>query len=162
MKKHTMILASAALAASFGMTSLAQAATVTKHVVSHSHIVKHKHGGTVFVNKHVNKVVHKNVYGPVYPMGPAFGAFGHVSFGGLSVSVGVPAPIFIAPPVILPPAYHYVYERVWIEPVFEDRVVGYDLCGNPIVQRVLITEGSFRTAQYRVFVNGGREFVAYL
>ena len=34
-----------------------------------------------------------------------------------------------------------VYSRVWVEPVFRTVVAGYDSCGRPVYQRVMVRAG---------------------
>jgi hypothetical protein len=51
------------------------------------------------------------------------------------------------------PIHRHVFrletERFWVEPLFESRVVGYDLCRRPIRREVLVREGfwSYRTVE---------------
>jgi hypothetical protein len=51
------------------------------------------------------------------------------------------------------PVHRHVFrlesERIWVEPIFESRVVGYDLCRRPIWRQVLVREGywSYRTVE---------------
>mgnify|MGYP001304191570 CR=1 FL=1 len=74
-----------------------------------------------------------------------------------------PAPVFVAPPVIVaPPACSYVVEQVWIDPVYSQVFAGYDSCGTPIYHQVVVTPGCYRSAKYKVYPNGAREFVCYL
>jgi hypothetical protein len=43
-----------------------------------------------------------------------------------------------------------VCEREWVAPQYCDRVVGYDLCGRPIVRPILVRAGYWTTVRYRV------------
>jgi len=43
-----------------------------------------------------------------------------------------------------------VCEREWVAPIYETCVVGYDPCGRPIYQRVLVRSGYWTTVEYRV------------
>jgi hypothetical protein len=45
-------------------------------------------------------------------------------------------------------------ERYWVEPLFETRVVGYDLCGRPICGRVLVRDGYWATRTFEVCACG--------
>jgi len=46
-------------------------------------------------------------------------------------------------------AFRLESERCWVEPLFESRVVGYDLCRRPIRREVFVREGywSYRTVE---------------
>ena len=76
--------------------------------------------------------------------------------------IHIPAPVVVAPaPVVVAPPVTYVFDQVWIEPVYQQVISGYDSCGNPIYHQQIVTPGYYRTAKYRVFPNGAREFVCY-
>jgi len=71
-----------------------------------------------------------------------------------------PAPVAYAP-VIAVPAYQVIYQQIWVSEQFEDVLVGYDVCGNPIYQQVLIAPGGYRTAAYKVYAGGSQEFIGF-
>lgn len=180
MKKSIIILSLTALAASFAFAGSADASpfksTTRKKVVTHKQVTKRNFGRQKVVHKNVTKVVKVKQVNKVYRPGyssyrrhgapryssyPVYGApFGSVatfgSFGGFSFAIGAPA---ICP---APLPVSYVTEQVWIEPVTETRLVGYDAFGNPIYQNVIVTPGTYRNAQYMVHMDGSREFVTYL
>ncbi len=72
-----------------------------------------------------------------------------------------PAPVICPPPVYVP-VWHIENERVWVAPVYQDVLAGYDACGRPIYRQACVTPGYWRTAQYRVSDCGERVFVCYL
>ncbi|MFH0946062.1 MAG: hypothetical protein V2A76_12755 [Planctomycetota bacterium] len=181
MKKSMIILSLTALAAGFAFAGSADAgyakSTKKKQVVVQKQVTKRDFGRRTVVHKDVTKVVNvkkvTKVYEPrhgswghdhgsrYYGAFPApFAPFGSVaavgSFGGFSFSIGAPV-VFPAP---MPCTY--VVEQVWIEPVTETRLVGYDVFMNPIYENVIVAPGSYQNAQYRLHMDGSREFVTYL
>lgn len=76
-------------------------------------------------------------------------AFAHDG-GGPRFFLPIPFFRFAAPRVEIDvgfprPVHHHVWvrhdERVWVEPIVELRVVGYDACRRPIVRRVVVRDG---------------------
>jgi hypothetical protein len=53
-------------------------------------------------------------------------------------------------------AYRQVVEREWVAPVWRDRLAGYDHCGRPRYERVLVRCGYWTTVRYDVCACGSR------
>lgn len=111
--------------------------------------------------KYESKYKYGNNFAPAYPKVKF-----KMPFGGKFVA---PAPMFVPAPIVAPvcpppvvPAFTFAYEQVWIEPVYQQVVSGYDHCGNPIYQTVMTSAGYYRTAKYQVFPSGRRVFVCYV
>lgn len=97
-------------------------------------------------------------HGPIYPKVKF-----PLPFGGKIVAPAFfPAPrTIVAPPPIIAP-FTFVYDQVWIEPVYTQIVAGYDHCGNPIYQQVMSQAGHYRTAKYQLYPSGRRIFIGYV
>lgn len=141
-----------------------------KDKITTKHVTKVPSYGGPVVHKTVQKVTHvKKVekwygphvvghgwpfYAPVAPaaMLPASGGYLSFAFGDddSSFSIGFST------------GASYAYEQVWIEPVTESVFMGFDACGRPIHQQVIVAPGHYRTARYEVFPDGGRRFVEYV
>ena len=72
--------------------------------------------------------------------------------------VSCPQPSFVAPPVTC----GIETDRSWVAPVHQTVLTGYDHCGRPIYQQVCVSQGYWRTAQYRVSSCGERTFIGWL
>jgi hypothetical protein len=59
-------------------------------------------------------------------------------------------------------AHHFVHEKVWFAPVYENVIVGYQHCGTPIYRRVMTHRGHYKTAMYKVCGCGDKVFVRYV
>ena len=47
-------------------------------------------------------------------------------------------------------SYRRTVRKIWVNPVYDTIIAGYDRCGNPIYQRVLVRAGYYRYATYGV------------
>ncbi len=52
--------------------------------------------------------------------------------------------------------WQYVCEREWVAPVYQTCVVGYDHCGHPLFQTVLVCAGYWVDVRYQVCGCGAR------
>lgn len=145
MKKLVTIAAVAALFSGFALVDNADAGNKYKY--------KYK-----YQNKFGSKFKHNNNFRPRYPRVKY-----NLPFGGKIVAPAFyPAPpVIIAPPPVVP-AFTFVFDQVWIEPVYNQIISGYDSCGNPIYQQVMSQAGHFRTAKYQLYPSGRRIFIGYV
>lgn len=78
---------------------------------------------------------------------------------------GVPAPFIHAPVICHAPhvhAFNVIFEKQWVDPVFQTVTVGYDHCGTPIHQQMMVKAGYFRTAKFQVCGCGDKVFLGYV
>jgi hypothetical protein len=101
--------------------------------------------------KYVSKVVYKVQSCPPQPVFSA-----GVRVGGCGL---ITAPVVVSRQVCAP---RTVVERVYVEPVYERVLVGYDRCGRPYYRTVLVRAGGWRYAKYAIQPNGCRDLVCYL
>lgn len=63
---------------------------------------------------------------------------------------GPPVKKVIVKPAVHVHAYTYASKRIWIAPVFEKRVIGYNACGAPIFADVCVQNGYWKIVRYQI------------
>lgn len=97
------------------------------------------HKKVVFKNVH-KKVVHKTVV-RTFPRS-----------GGIHFSVGWTPAV----------SYTFVVRRVHVPAVTRRVVIGYDSCGRPLYDVVVIRPACYRLARFKVYASGAEVFVGYV
>ncbi len=86
---------------------------------------------------------------PFFPFRPPFAPSFRIATPRISVELGGCRPVHSH-------CWTDSFQREWVAPVYQTCVVGYDHCGRPIYQRVLVRAGCWTTIRYRVCGCGAR------
>lgn len=89
-------------------------------------------------------------HGSSFGFSAAWGSrgYGHRGWGHRGRSHRVYAPIYAPMPVVHSHAFTVRSRRVWVDPVYNQQLTGYDFYGNPIYQTVCVRDGYWRNVRY--------------
>ncbi len=153
--KPSALLLAAALTAGFSMTQEAAAAEGSAHVhVSHGGFHGGFHGAFGSANAlYVDKKFKVNSYGEFNKVKKIVTPYG-ITKKVTTFSHGPTVKTVIVKPAVHVHHYSYANKRIWVAPVFEKRVVGYNVCGTPIFADVCVQNGYWKFVRYQTCACG--------